>query len=119
MRYRFPPWVYGVFCIPGAAVPWYFNLEHSLAKGSLLTPAELIAAGYATPLASSLTSDFLIGTTPVLIWMVVEARRLGMRRKWVYAVAVFLVAFAFACPLFLMMRERRLRELERPAGDRP
>ena len=36
--------------------------------------------------------------------------RLGMR-WWVYLLATFLIAFAFACPLFLMMRERRLRAI--------
>ena len=37
------------------------------------------------------------------------ARRLGMRRWWFYVVTTFLVSFAFACPLFLFMREARLR----------
>ena len=103
---------YGLFCIPGAIIPWYFNLQHSFAKGALLTPAELIIGGFVTPLASSLTSDFLIGTTPVLIWMVIEARRLKMRNWWAYVVLTFLIAFAFACPLFLMMRELKLHSSE-------
>jgi hypothetical protein len=42
--------------------------------------------------------------------MVIEARRLEMRRAWFYVVTTFLVAFAFACPLFLLMRELRLRD---------
>lgn len=112
MRHRKLAILYGLFCLPGAIVPWYFNLQHSFAKGSLLTPMELIAGGFVTPLSSSLSSDFLIGTTPVLIWMVVEARRLGMRRWWAYVVLTFLIAFAFACPMFLMMRELKLSEKE-------
>ena len=103
---------YGLFCIPGAIVPWYFNLQHSFAQGALLTPQELIAGGFVTPLASSLTSDFLIGTIPVLVWMVVEARRLKMRNPWAYVGLTFLIAFAFSCPLFLMLREMKLTELE-------
>jgi hypothetical protein len=100
---------YGLFCIPGAIVPWYFNLQHSFAAGALLSPQELIAGGFVTPLASSLTSDFLIGTVPVLVWMAVEARRLKMRNWWAYIVLTFLVAFALSCPLFLMLRELKLR----------
>jgi hypothetical protein len=34
---------------------------------------------------------------------------------WAYLALTFLVAFAFACPLFLLMRERRLREIK--AGE--
>jgi len=106
---------YGIFAIAGAIVPWYFNIRFMLDTGELITPHGLIASGFVTPLASSLTSDFLIGTTPVLVWMIVEARRLGMRHKWMYVVAVFLIAFAFACPFFLFMRERHLRH--RPVTD--
>lgn len=49
---------YGLFCIPGAIVPWYFNLQYSFAKNTSLTPAELIEGGFATPLASSLLPIF-------------------------------------------------------------
>lgn len=41
--------------------------------------------------------------------MCVEARRLGMRHLWVYVLGTVLVAFAFTCPLFLLMRERHLQ----------
>jgi hypothetical protein len=51
-----------------------------------------------------------------MIWMVREARRLEMRHAWVYVVLVFGVAFAFACPLFLLMRERRLAAVAREGG---
>lgn len=107
---------YGLFCIPGAIIPWYFNLQHSFAEGALLSPAELIAGGFVTPLAGSLTSDFLIGTVPVLVWMVIEARRLKMRRGWIYILLTFLIAFAFACPLFLMLRELKLQSPANEAG---
>lgn len=100
---------YGAFAAAGAVVPWYFNVRFMVESGELITPQGLIAGGFVTPLAGSLTSDFLIGTTPVLVWLVVEARRLGMRHGWAYVAATFLVAFAFACPLFLLMRELRLR----------
>jgi hypothetical protein len=101
---------YALFAAAGAVVPWGFNVRYMLDSGELVTPHGLIAGGFVTPLAGSLTSDFLIGTTPVLAWMVVEARRLGMRRPWAYVLLTFLVAFAFACPLFLLLRERRLRQ---------
>lgn len=100
--------VFGIFAAAGAVVPWYFNIVWMCETGSLLTPSALVAGGFTNPLTSSLTSDFFIGTTPVLVWMVVEARRLGMRHWWVYVVGTFAIAFAFTCPLFLMMRELKL-----------
>jgi hypothetical protein len=110
--------VYGAFAAAGAVVPWYFNVRYMRESGELLTPQAWLAAGFVTPLAGSITSDFLIGTIPVLLWMAVEARRLGMRHLWVYLVTTFLVAFALTCPLFLLMREVRLRELRRAASPR-
>ena len=101
--------VYGAFAAAGAIVPWSFNIRHMQASGTMLTLQGWLAAGFISPLAGSITSDFLIGTIPVLVWMVIEARRLGMRHRWFYVVATFLVAFAFSCPLFLLMREIKLR----------
>lgn len=110
--------VYLLFAVAGAVVPWFFNIKFVVDTGEMITPHGLIAGGFVTPLSSSLTSDFLIGTTPVLIWMVMEARRLGMRHWWVYVVLTFLIAFAFTCPLFLFMRERRLQALRLTADPR-
>ncbi|HJQ96979.1 MAG TPA: DUF2834 domain-containing protein [Candidatus Polarisedimenticolaceae bacterium] len=100
---------YGAFALAGAVVPWYFNLRHMRETGEMLTPQAWVAAGFINPLVGSITSDFLIGTIPVLIWIVVEARRLRMRHTWFYVVTTFLVAFAFSCPFFLLMREARLK----------
>jgi Terpene cyclase DEP1 len=101
---------YGACAVAGAIVPWYFNIRHMRESGELLTPQAWVAGGFINPLTGSITSDFLIGTTPVLVWMVIESRRLGMRHAWFYVVTTFLVAFAFACPLFLLMRETRIRD---------
>ena len=111
---------YGAFALAGAVVPWYFNIRFMQESGQFLTPQMWLAGGFVNSLTGSITTDFLIGTIPVLVWMVVEARRLGMRHTWFYVVTTFLVAFAFSCPLFLLMREVRLRTI--PAngkGEKP
>jgi hypothetical protein len=103
--------VYGFLAVAGAVVPWYFNIRFMIETGTPLTYEGLFAAGFETRLASSLTSDFLIGATAVLLWLVADARRLGLRHWWVYLAITVLVAFASACPLYLLMRERRLQQL--------
>ena len=104
---------YGAFAAAGAVVPWYFNIKYMQESGALLTPQAWLAGGFINPLTGSITTDFLIGTIPVLVWMIVEARRLGMRHWWFYVATTFLVAFAFSCPLFLLMREARLGAVAR------
>ncbi|MET0296606.1 MAG: DUF2834 domain-containing protein, partial [Microbacterium sp.] len=42
------------------------------------------------------------------VFIVVEARRLGMKRAWLYIALSLVTAFAFTFPLFLAMRQRAL-----------
>ena len=60
------------------------------------------------PAVSSLTVDLLVVAVAGSIFMVVEARRLGMRFVWLYIIGSAITAFAFTFPLFLAMRERAL-----------
>ena len=107
-KLSWPTIVFGLLAILGLVLPWTFNLQFMAAGGS---PLGFLQAGFANPAVSSVTVDILIATGAFLIWMIVESRRLGMRNWWIYIVLTFAVAVAFAFPLFLLMRERRLREL--------
>ena len=101
-------WIYAALAAAGLALPWYFNLQFMRESGGGFALGAFVAGGYANPAASSLTSDLTVGATAFLIWMIAEARRLRMRFARGYAVLLFFVAFGFACPLFLLMRERHL-----------
>lgn len=98
---------YFACAIAGAVVPWYFNVEAMKQYNTLLILQCYFKAGMATPLSSSITTDFFIGTAPVLVWMCREARRMKMKHWWLLLPATLLVSFAFSCPLFLALRERR------------
>ncbi len=100
-------WVYLLFAIAGIIVPWYYNLQFMLYGDETFSIGRYLADGMATPLSASITTDFFIGTTPVLIWMMVEGSRQKMKHLWFYFIFTFLIAFAFTCPLFLFMRERK------------
>lgn len=106
------PYIYLLFALLGLIIPWYFNLQQIFYSPFSFTLVEYFKQGMATPLAASITTDFFIGTIPVLIWMMVEAKRLGMKYKWLYFIGAFLIAFAFTCPLFLYNREKLLRKKE-------
>ncbi len=107
--------VYAVLAVLGAVLPWYFNLQ--LASTGGLGLSSFVAGVFANPASSSIGVDILVGATAFNVWMVNEARRLGMKHVWIYVVLTFLVAFACACPLFLLMRERRLREMKAAAAS--
>ena len=46
-----------------------------------------------------------------VVFMIVEAKRVGLRRVWLYVVLSGVTAMAFTFPLFLAMRERRLGKI--------
>jgi hypothetical protein len=60
------------------------------------------------PAVSSLTVDLAIAAIAGSILIIVEAKRVGMKRGWLYVVLSGITAFAFTFPLFLAMRERTL-----------
>ena len=59
-----------------------------------------------------LSIDILIVAIAGSALMIMEARRLGMKRVWLYIVVSGVTAFAFTFPLFLAMRERKLSQIE-------
>ncbi|GAA1760104.1 DUF2834 domain-containing protein [Agromyces humatus] len=78
---------------------------------------DLIGSG---PAVSSIGVDLLIVAASGCVLIVVESRRVGMKRAWLYIVLSAVTAFAFTFPLFLAMRERHLaaaRQHSTPVTD--
>jgi len=103
--------VYAALAAIGLVATWYLNLQFMSESGGSFSAVEFVRAGYANSASSSLSNDLLVGTAAFTIWSFAAARRLGMRHWWIYPVLTFGVAFAFAFPLFLFVRERRLAAL--------
>ena len=101
--------VYLVLTVIGLCATWFFNLRFMAESGGVFDVIAFVRAGYANSASSSLSNDLLVGCTAFLVWSFAEARRLGMRRWWVYPVLTIGIAFAFAFPLFLFLRDRRLQ----------
>ena len=109
-------WLYLALAVAGGVLPWLANLDYMRAYGSSFDLGLFVQLANANPAAQSLSRDLLVGASAVTIWMVVESRRLQMRHLWVVLLSSVTIAFAFAAPLFLCLRERRLAELARQAA---
>ena len=70
------------------------------------------------PVVAAVSLDAVVAGVAILIWMIPEAYRLTMR-WWLYPALVVTTPLAFAVPLFLFMRERRLDQLARPGDSTP
>ena len=96
-----------ILAIAGLVGTWIFN-------GLAIAQARDFVGDWVNsgPSVSSLTVDLLVVAIAGCILIVVESRRLGMKRAWVYIVLSGITAFAFTFPLFLAMRERKLHSLK-------
>lgn len=98
--------VYLVLAIVGLGVTWYFNLQ----------PREtnFIADLYTTSASASITNDLGVVVTAFLVWSFIETGRLKISYWWWAACLVFtfLIAAASTVPLYFLLRERRLAELQ-------
>lgn len=108
-------WIYLALAVAGGILPWLANLEFMQQYGTSFDLGQFVQLANANPAARSLSRDLLVGATAVTVWMVVESQRLRMRHLWVVLLSAVTIAFAFAAPLFLFLRERRLAELAREA----
>ena len=92
-----------VLAVVGLVGTWTFNTLAVIQLRDFI--GDWVNSG---PAVSSLTVDLLVVAVAGCILIVVESRRLGMKRAWLYIVLSGITAFAFTFPLFLAMRERKL-----------
>lgn len=64
-----------------------------------------------TPAGVFFGIDLLAVAVVALLFMVVEGRRIGLPRVWIYVVLTFTVAISVSLPLFLFARQRQLRRV--------
>lgn len=104
---------YGVLAFLALLATWNQNLHYfgGAAADSGSAAATFWKDTLANPAAASITLDLGLLLIAVVIWMVLEARRLGMPYVWLYIVGSFLIAISVTFPLFMLVRERRLATL--------
>lgn len=98
--------VYLALAAAGLVGTWTFNAIAIVQMSDFV--GDLLTSG---PAVSSITVDLLVVAVAGAIFIIIEARRIGMKRGWLYVVVSGVTAFAFAFPLFLAMRQRYLTRL--------
>ena len=98
--------IYLILAILGLILPWYYNLQFF----GTASFSDFVTASSANLAAKSVSLDLFIATVAGSTWMYVESKRVGVRFAWLYILLGFLVAFAFAFPIFLFVRETKLEK---------
>ena len=100
---------YTSLAIAGAVLTGFFNVRYF--QGGDVTLADYVTAGFRNSASTSFSVDLILAATAGLVLMATEGRRLGMRSTIPLMVLALVIAFAFAFPLFLALRELRQRHL--------
>lgn len=98
-------WVYLVLSIIGLVTAWIFN------GVAVMNNQDYANAWFGTAVDWVLSGDFTIVAIAVVVFMISEARRLKMKRVWLYILLSGVTALAFTFPLFMAMRERQLAQM--------
>jgi predicted exporter len=98
---------YLLLCIAGTALPYSqlipFLREHGL---DLRLFVEQL---FATRIGAFFGLDVIVSAIVLLVFVAAEGRRLGMRHLWAPVAATLAIGVSLGLPLFLYMRERRLK----------
>jgi hypothetical protein len=107
-----PRILYLLLAIIGLVMTWYYNLQFIEESGGSFDIAEFMAAGATNAASQSLGWDLAIACIAGLLWIFLESKRLGMRFFWIYIILAFSIAYAFAFPLYLFVRQGKLESMQ-------
>jgi len=111
-----PRIVYLLLAVAGIVMTWKYNLQFMAESGGAFDLGRFIADSSMNAASQSLSWDLAIACIAGVFWIYMESKRLGLRFFWLYILLAFGVAFAFAFPLFLYVRQTRLEALDKPAN---
>ena len=94
-------YLYLALSVIGLITAWWLNGIASFEGANYLD------AWFGTPVDWVLSVDLLIVALAVAVFMIYEAKKLGMKRVWLYFLISGITALAFTFPLFMFFRERR------------
>ncbi len=97
--------IYAILCIVGTVLPLARFIPW-LAERGLDFPL-FIQEAVANPIAAFAWSDVVVSAIVVVVFVLVEGRRLDMRHAWISLLGLS-VGVSLALPLFLLLRERHL-----------
>ena len=95
-------WVYLTLAVTGLITAWIFN------GIAVMSGQDYGSAWTASAVDLVLTYDLGIVAIAGVIFMFVEAKRIGMKKVWILVLLSGITAMAFVFPLFLALRERKL-----------
>lgn len=95
----------------GGGSTFYFAILGIIEKNGVFNSIDFITSTWIDNYyAKSVSFDFWTGTIAGTFFILVEGIRLKIKRIWLYLILTIFVAYAFGFPLFLFIRELKLKK---------
>ena len=104
---------YALVSLAALFATWSQNLAYT-GGGMLGAFQAFVQETRVNPASRSITVDIGFFLLAASAFMVIEARRLGVRFVWLYILFGFLIAISVTFPLFMIARELRLAPAAKP-----
>lgn len=96
----------------GGGFTFYFAILGIIENNGIFNSIDFITSTWIDNYyAKSVSFDFWTGTIAGTFFILVEGIRLKIKRIWLYLILTIFVAYAFGFPLFLFIRELKLKKL--------
>lgn len=98
---------YALVALAALYATWSQNLQLMAPGMGPLDPYTVfVEQARVNPASRSITVDIGFFLLAAAAFMVIEARRLGVRFVWLYVILAFVIAISVTFPLFMIARER-------------
>lgn len=104
--------VYAAIAAVALVATWTQNAAYFGSGAGFLT--DFLTDLKVNPASRSITLDILLFLLAAVVFMVLEARRIGVPYVWAYVAGGMLIAISVTFPLFLIARERKLATSDEP-----
>ena len=102
--------LYYALAVISVCIGWYFNQKYQFMYPEQASWVHFTVQIFDTPAGGSIGQDVII-TNAILfpLWTIIDGRRRGLTRTWIYFVMSLFTSFGFAMGLYLAAQERQLR----------
>lgn len=97
--------LYAALAAGALVATWWHNIAFVSDGGTL---SGFLTDGYTNHPSASLINDLWFMLGAAVVFMLVDARRTGVRHVWLYVVLSGAIAVSVMFPLYLIARERKL-----------
>jgi hypothetical protein len=105
-----PKAIYLVLCFVGAMLPYWQFIPWVMQHGMNLPL--FVRELFANRISAFFGMDVLVSGVVLIAFMRVESRRVAVPWRWLPVLALLTVGVSLALPLFLYMREVRLKQVK-------